>query len=128
MKEHGIQNEIRNDLAGECLLFRVNVGKGWTGSKIEKVQGGKVLIHDARPFSTGLPPGFSDLFGVKTVTITQDMVGQQLGVFVAMEVKTENGLASELQQAFMAAINRARGIAGVVRSALDARKLLGLSK
>ena len=122
MKEHGIQNTIRNALAGKCLLFRANVGRAWTGSKVDKLPGNRVLIHGARPFSTGLPPGFSDLFGLVPVKVTPDMVGQTVGVFVALEVKTETGKASDGQERFLKAVNDNGGRGAVVRSPEDAMR------
>lgn len=118
--EHAIQNEGRNALAGRCLNFRVNIGKAWTGSLVERLPGNKVLIHDARPFNTGLPAGFSDTFGLTPVTITPDMVGQTIGVFHAIEYKAAGGKISPNQQAFIAAILRNGGRAGVARSAEEA--------
>ena len=44
-EEHRIQNQIRLALAGSCILFRMNVGTGYT--------------QDGRYFSTGVPKGFS---------------------------------------------------------------------
>jgi hypothetical protein len=118
--EHRLQNEIRNALAGKCLLFRVNVGQAWTGSKVDRLPGGRVLIHDARPFSTGLPPGFADTFGLVQTIITPDMVGQTIGQFLAGEIKTEDGRVSPKQAAFLQAIQTNGGRAGVWRSVDDA--------
>ncbi len=123
MKEHGIQNEIRNALAGQCLLFRANVGQAWTGTKVTKLPGNRVVIDGARPFTTGLPPGFSDLFGLVAVTITPDMVGQQLAVFTALEVKSAKGKPTENQENFLKAVNDNGGRAGVVRSIEDAVRI-----
>lgn len=123
MKEHGIQNEIRNALAGQCLLFRANVGSAWTGTKVTKLPGNRVVIDGARPFTTGLPPGFSDLFGLVAVTITPDMVGQQLAVFTALEVKSAKGKPTENQENFLKAVNDNGGRAGVVRSIEDAVRI-----
>ena len=58
MKEHGIQNAIRNVLAGKAMIFRANVGRGWTGNNARKitrrgmvhVEPGDVVISNARPF------------------------------------------------------------------------------
>lgn len=124
MSEHAIQNEIRNALAGKALIFRANVGQAWTGSKVSKLPGNRVMISDARPFSTGLPTGFSDLFGLVPVVITADMVGQVVAVFTALEVKTAKGKASEKQTAFIRAVNDNGGRAGVVRSADDAVRIV----
>lgn len=132
MKEHGIQNAIRNALAGRCLLFRANVGKAWQSNDVVKVprqmpvvMGPRdVLLRNARPFDTGLPPGFTDLFGMVSVTITPEMVGQTVAIFTAPEVKDEKGKPSPLQENFMAAVNNAGGRAGVVRSVEDAERLV----
>lgn len=123
MSEHDLQNEIRNELAGQCLIFRANVGQAWTGTKFTKLPGKKMLIEGARPFNTGLPPGFSDLFGLVTVIITPDMVGRKLAVFTALEVKAPNGRPSENQTNFLQAVNDNGGRAGVVRSVQDAVRI-----
>lgn len=123
MSEHKLQAEIRNRLAGECLLFRANVGRGWTGDA-QRLPDGSILIRNPRPFDTGLPPGFSDLFGINSTTITPGMVGQTVGQFCALEVKTSAGRLSDKQGKFLAAVERAGGVSGVVRSAADALKLL----
>lgn len=119
MNEHAIQNTIRNALAGKGLIFRANVGQAWVG-EAARLPGGSVLLKNARPFSTGLPAGFSDLFGLVPVVITPEMVGQTLAVFTALEVKTAKGRASDQQMAFIRAVNDNGGRAGVVRSAEDA--------
>lgn len=127
MREHGIQNQIRNALAGQCLLFRVNIGQGWTGDA-HRLPNGDVLIRNPRPFSTGLPPGFSDTFGLVAVTITQDMVGQKFGRFIAGEIKTTRGRPSDKQAAFLRAINDNGGAADVWRSVDDAVAMVARAK
>lgn len=125
MKETGIQNEIRNALAGQCMLFRANVGTAWTGNDIKRLADGSILIRDPRPFSTGLPPGFSDLFGLVSVTITPEMVGQKFAQFLAGEVKTLKGKAGEKQKNFRAAVTLAGGRADIWRSPEDALRTIG---
>lgn len=115
MSEHAIQNEIRNVLAGRCICLRANVGQAWTGSKVERLRGRDIVIRDARPFTTGLPPGFSDLFGL--------VPG---GRFFALEVKTDSGRVSDQQAKFLAAVERNGGLSGVARSPDDALRILGL--
>lgn len=130
--EHALQNAIRNALAGKALIFRANVGKGWNGNKVISIsrrmtvvaEPGDVLIKQARPFDTGLPVGFSDLFGLVSVTITPEMVGQTVGVFVGAEVKDEFGRVSPKQAAFLQAVNDNGGRAGIVRSIQDAEQLI----
>lgn len=126
MNEHALQNTIRNALAGLCILFRANTGTGWQGDYVVRgprnvVMGaGDVLLRNARPFSTGLPPGFSDTFGVVPVVITADMVGQTIGQFLAGEIKTPTGRLSDKQGAFLRAIKNNGGRAAVWRSPADA--------
>lgn len=129
MSEHAIQNRIRNALAGLCILFRANVGKGWTSSQpAEKttrtrtaiLQPGDVILRAARPFDTGLPAGFSDTFGVVKVEVTADMVGDHIGVAMFGEVKDEKGRVSPLQTAFLAAMKNQGARVGIWRSPEDA--------
>lgn len=130
--EHAIQNDIRNALAGRCKLFRANVGKAWQSNEVLKVprqmpvaMGPRdILLRNARPFDTGLPPGFTDLFGWAVVTITPDMVGQKIAQFIGPEVKDENGKPSPLQRVFIDVVNADGGRAGVVRSVEDAERLV----
>lgn len=123
MSEHRIQNEIRNALAGKCMLFRANVGKGWTGD-VKRLPDGSILIRNPRPFDTGLPVGFSDTFGLVQREITQDMVGQTIAQFVAGEIKTADGKVSPKQRAFLSAIRNYGGLADVWRSAADALRTI----
>lgn len=100
-EEHAIQNEIRLALNDSCVIFRANVGKGFT--------------FDGRYFDTGLPKGFSDLFGFR----------KSDGRAVFIEVKTKNGRASKEQKNFLEQMKRNGAIAGICRSAEDALKLIG---
>jgi len=71
-----------------------------------------------------LSPGASDLIGLMPITITQDMVGQRVAVFMAIEVKTSTGSIRPEQTAFIDKIRRYGGISGVARSADDAAELI----
>ena len=124
MRERPVQNEIRNALAGKASIFRANVGQGWTGEQVIKLENGDVLIRNARPFSTGLPTGFSDLFGWTPTLITPQHVGLQLAVFTAVECKAPKRGPSESQGKFLAAVERAGGYAGVARSPDDALQII----
>jgi hypothetical protein len=99
-EEHKIQNEIRCAVSDCCVVFRANVGKGYT--------------QDGRYFDTGLPKGFSDLFGVR----------KSDGKAVFIEVKTKKGKVSERQKNFIAQMKAAGAIAGVCRSVEDAMRLV----
>lgn len=99
-EEHRIQNEIRAALSPYAAVFRVNVGTG--------------LTVDGRHFSTGVPPGFSDLFGVR----------KSDGKAVFIEVKTAKGRPSKEQTNFINQMQSCGAVAGVCRSAEDAVKLI----
>lgn len=101
-EEHRIMNEIRICLsANGCTVFRVNVGKGYT--------------PDGRYFDTGVPAGFSDLFGFR----------QSDGKVFFIEVKTQTGRLSPKQKIFLESMQSAGAIAGVCRSKEDAINLIG---
>lgn len=128
-KEHDLQNEIRLHVSREQLgtLFRANVGQGWAG-KVQRMHltpdTNTILLMNPRPFSTGLPVGFPDLFGFVPVTITPDMVGQEIAVFAAVEVKQKTGRVSAKQRDMMAFLQKHGARAGVARSVDDAARIL----
>lgn len=99
-EEHRIQNEIRLALSDTCMIFRVNVGKGYT--------------PDGRYFDTGVPKGFSDLFGFR----------KSDGRAIFIEVKTPTGKPTREQAKFLSAMRNSGAIAGVCRSAEDAINLI----
>ena len=119
------QQEIRLAAsAAGCTLFRNNVGQAWSGSRIERLSGNRLIIHDARPVQFGLCVGSSDLVGWKPVTVTQDMVGATIAAFVAIEVKAPRGRATDAQMNFIAAVIAAGGRAGIARSTDDLRAIV----
>lgn len=69
-------------------------------------------------------PGGSDLIGYRKVTVTPEMVGQDVAVFAAVEVKTARGRVRPEQQRFVDHIRSAGGIAGIARSVDEARGIL----
>lgn len=105
-------------------MFRINVGRAWTGAEIIHIDKSDIIIKDARPFHAGPPKGYPDLTGWRSVTITPDMVGEKIAVFVAVEVKTKKGRPTKDQESFLAQVIDAGGIAGVVRSEDDVGGLL----
>lgn len=123
--EQSIQQAIRLALStGQSRVFRNNVGTAWTGSRIERLPGGRVLIHDARPFDAGLCKGSSDLIGWQSVTVTQDMVGKPVAIFLAVEVKGPKTRVHPDQENFILRVRAAGGLAGVARSVSDAITIL----
>ena len=95
-----IQNQIRVGLskAGHAV-FRVNVGK--------------VRTADGRYFDTGLPKGFSDLFGFRPD-----------GQIFFIEVKNEVGKLRPEQKIFIEEMRKRGALAGVARSVEDAMEIV----
>lgn len=128
-KEHDLQNEIRMEVSKNQLgtLFRANVGRGWTG-EVQRMnltpRTNTLVILNPRPFNTGLPAGFPDLFGFVPVTITPDMVGKQIAIFAAVEVKQKSGRISMKQHDMIAFLQQQGARAGVARSRDDAARIL----
>lgn len=100
MSEHDIQNTIRLELAKRGIpCFRVNVGK--------------IRMKDGRWFDTGVPKGFSDLFG-----FLPD------GQIFFIEVKNDKGRVREEQARFMELMREKGAVAGVCRSFEDVERLI----
>lgn len=95
-------------------IFRNNTGTGWVGQRLQH-NSERLVLKDPRPLNAGLCEGSSDLIGWIPVTVTPDMVGQKLAVFVALEVKTATGKVSEKQQKFIDAVTADGGVSGIVR-------------
>ena len=76
--EQTIQQHIRIACStGDTRLFRNNTGT--------------LRDQHGRPVQFGLCKGSADLIGYRTITITPEMVGQQVAVFTSIEVKTPTG-------------------------------------
>ena len=112
MSEQQIQQEIRIACGtGDTRLFRNNTGT--------------LRDQNGRPVQFGLCKGSADLIGWKRVTITPEMVGSTVAVFVSIEVKTATGRLRPEQQQWLDAVQAAGGIAGVARSVSESQILLG---
>lgn len=81
-------------------LFRNNVGVFYT--------------RTGRRVRVGLQPGSGDLIGWQTVTVTPDLVGATLAVFLSLEVKLPGGhtqpRVAARQERWREAVERAGGI------------------
>lgn len=117
--ELAVQNDIQLALdRGPVRLLRNNVG----GLKDAT---GRFVAYGLGSHGNQVLKGPSDLIGWRTITITPDMVGQRVAVFTAIEVK-DRGRATPEQQAFIAMVQQAGGLAGIARSVDDARSILGV--
>lgn len=115
-------------------LWRNNVGKAWMGKKIAFTKASVVgldgrtrtftpadaaIVQYPRIVTFGLTQGASDLIGVEPYTVKTSDVGRKLGLFVAMEVKTTTGRASQVQKHFLEYVESVGGRAYLVRSPDD---------
>ncbi|WP_372708527.1 VRR-NUC domain-containing protein [Bacillus sp. CDB3] len=100
IKEIDVQNAIRLALNPYAIVFRANVGTFKTA--------------DGRTVSTGLPKGFSDLFGYR----------KSDGKIFFIEVKNEKGRLRPDQKHFIETMHKNGAIAGVARSPEDAIELI----
>lgn len=100
MKEIDVQNSIRLALNPYAIVFRANVGSFKTG--------------DGRTVTTGLPKGFSDLFGYR----------KSDGRIFFIEVKNEKGRLRKEQEHFIKVMQENGAIAGVARSPEEAIALI----
>lgn len=123
MREADIQNMIRLKLneIENGRYWRGNAGQAWTGNDITK-RGKTVIIRDARPFKSGLPLGFPDLFGVTPLLITEKHVGQTLGIFTGIEVKNKSKVSDD-QKKFILRLLKSGSMAGVAYCVEDAIKI-----
>lgn len=113
-QETKIQRAIMVALSNAgCTVFRNETGSFWAGKTLHKAQD-QVTLGNARMVPCGLCKGSSDIIGIHHGS----------GRLIAIEVKTAKGRPTKEQEAFIEAINRAGGIAGIARSPEDALALL----
>lgn len=114
------------------VLFRNNVAQGVVGGvewirtrKSVVVNPGDAVVRGARVLHAGLIKGSADLVGWHTVTITPEMVGRKVAVFLSAETKAERGGRRTTEQVnWESQVKEAGGIAGFVRGADEAVALV----
>ena len=96
--EHEIQQRIRLACGrGPVRLWRNNTGA--------------LVDQQGRFVRFGLCKGSSDLIGLRSLEVTSELVGQQLAQFVALEVKTAQGVLIPEQRAFLRLVKQFGGVA-----------------
>ena len=117
--ETKVSNDIQLSLLGEPVrLLRNNVGG------LKDVTG-RFVAYGLGSHGGHILRGPSDLIGWRTVTVTPDMVGSQVAIFAAIEVKDKSKASLEQEQ-FIAQVRQSGGLAGVAHSAEEARTILGM--
>jgi len=108
-----------NKIMRECQIEVSNLG-----ARVFRNNVGLLTLADGRKIRVGLCVGSSDLIGWKPITITPDMIGKQVAVFLAIEVKGQRGRVSREQAAFVEKIKNDGGLALIARSVDDVRTYL----
>jgi hypothetical protein len=110
--EHEIQQRIRLACGrGAVRLWRNNTGA--------------LVDQQGRFVRFGLCKGSSDLICLRSLEFTPELVCQRLAQFVALEIKTAQGVLSPEQRAFLRLVQELGGVAAVCRSVEEAEQLLG---
>lgn len=113
VKEKNIMNQLMLEASRRGdRLWRNNTGQGWQGKPLWT--GDLLILRGPRPINFGLCKGSSDLIGYTKVKVTEDMVGKEIAVFTAIEVKTARTKATNEQENFINLIKTAGGQAKTV--------------
>lgn len=107
-----IENEILANLPANKRLFKINSGMGWQG-KIVKRTDDVIILKHPRPLHAA-PPGWPDLVGFETITVTESMVGQKIAVFCGEEIKAGKDRLTKGQKLFGDLIERMGGMFRVI--------------
>ena len=95
------------------LTEEIHYSEALTGSVLFRNDNGMGFRKNGTPFRYGLCPGSSDIIGFKTITITPALVGKQVAVFQAIEIKTLSDKIGYEQIVFYLNVKIAGGIAQV---------------
>lgn len=92
--------------------------------RVFRNQVGVYRLEDGRVITSGLCKGSADIIGFQSVTITPEMVGQTVAVFLSVEVKSPTGRARPEQENWAAFIKKAGGKAVIAKSLKEAESVL----
>ena len=98
-------------------LWKNHVGLAYDMDSVKAILRANFLLGQEpkiRKIKFGVP-GSPDIQGIKEVEITQDMVGQTIGMWIGFEVKTGNAKQSPKQKAFQKMIESLKGLYNVIR-------------
>ena len=103
--------KIPPPLSEADIMRQIMVALSADGHFVARANVGLFFTADGRPVKTGLPKGFSDLFGHRASDVRA----------FYLEIKTTTGRASKEQLAFIEAMKKRGALAAIVRSVEDAR-------
>lgn len=111
MGETAVMRRIMLAMSGAATVFRNNIGA-------RKIEDGTYLRYGVGG------AGGSDLLGWKSVVVTPAMVGRKVALFVAIEVKSDEGRTTPEQDHFLSVVAGAGGLSGVARSVEEAMGII----
>ncbi|TGG96499.1 MAG: hypothetical protein ERJ67_00785, partial [Aphanocapsa feldmannii 277cV] len=80
---------------------RIRLACGRGATRLWRNNTGALIDRQGRLVRFGLCKGSSDLIGLRSVEITAAMVGQHIGQFIAIEVKTPQGAIRPEQESYL---------------------------
>ena len=117
-RRHGLLPQRTRDPAAHRLACGRGAVRLWRNNT------GALVDQQGRFVRFGLCKGSSDLIGLRSLEITPELVGHRLAQFVALEVKTAQGVLSPEQRAFLRLVQQLGGLAAACRSVVEAEQLL----
>lgn len=109
------------------IMRRVMIALCRMGARVFRNNVGLARYDDGSTVAYGLAPGSADLIGWHSVTVTPEMVGRQVALFLAVEVKSTTGRVSAAQRQFLHVVRRAGGLAFVARSPDEATERMAIA-
>jgi ribosomal protein S19 len=114
-------------LADHPFVFRNDCGRGYVGGTVIRAKAeqpiiahaGQLVVINPQVIAYGLYPGSGDLVGWEPITITPEMVGQQIAVFTSVEVKTVHDNLSNKQRNWFRRVKEYGGIAEIYKELRD---------
>lgn len=139
MSENETKAKIKSHIGrrDDTLLLPNPTGLGVVG-EIERFQRGatKTTVYNPRYMSFGLGSkpgtqnsgGFPDYVGCRSVLITTQMVGSEVGIFFGLEIKRPGRLAEPLQVQRIALLKSFGALAGVAHSVDEAVEIMAYDR
>lgn len=112
-------------LESEVSAEIVRAAKQFGNVKLWRNNRGQVMLPNGGRLSYGVGPnGASDFIGYRRITITQDMVGQRIAQFLAVESKRPNAHGTDPQLEFIARVESDGGCAGIAHDSEEALRII----
>jgi len=102
----------------KCLLTLTKFGRYFRNNSGVLQDKNGTYVH------YGLCTGSSDIIGCTPIVVTNKMVGKTVGVFTAIEVKSDKGKPTKEQSSFIEMVKNNGGISGIARSDKESLQII----